>query len=69
MTSSSYSATSDSRKTIAYTRVSIAEQAEVGLSFDAQSSRIAAYCAAMGWPTPEPSKTPAPALRRCNAQE
>jgi DNA invertase Pin-like site-specific DNA recombinase len=53
MTVTVYRTSEDSRKGIAYIRVSTAEQAEQGLSLDAQTARIAAYCAAMGWPVSE----------------
>jgi site-specific DNA recombinase len=41
------------RRTIAYVRVSTEDQAREGVSLDAQEARIAAYCAAMGWPASE----------------
>lgn len=53
MTTTVYPTNGDSRKAIAYVRVSTAEQAEQGLSLDAQTARIAVYCAAMGWPVSE----------------
>jgi site-specific DNA recombinase len=37
------------RKTIAYVRVSTQDQANEGVSLDAQEARIAAYCTAMGF--------------------
>ena len=37
------------RSTIAYVRVSTAEQTVRGASLAAQEARIAACCAAMGW--------------------
>jgi len=45
-------ATAD-RKTIAYVRVSTADQAAEGVSLDAQEARVASYCAAMGFGVPE----------------
>jgi site-specific DNA recombinase len=53
MTTTVYPPRADSRKTIGYVRVSTAEQAEQGLSLDAQTARIAAYCAAMEFPVSE----------------
>ena len=44
---------STQRSTIAYVRVSTDDQAENGVSLDAQTARIAAYCTAMGFPEPE----------------
>jgi site-specific DNA recombinase len=41
------------RMTISYSRVSTESQASEGISIDAQEARIAAYCAAMGWPLSE----------------
>jgi DNA invertase Pin-like site-specific DNA recombinase len=38
------------RQTVGYIRVSTEEQAKEGVSLDDQEARIAAYCAAMGWP-------------------
>ena len=41
------------RRTTAYVRVSSEEQAAEGVSLAVQEARIAAYCAAMGWPVSE----------------
>lgn len=41
------------RRSIAYVRVSTQDQAAEGVSLSAQEARIAAYCAAMGWPVSE----------------
>jgi site-specific DNA recombinase len=38
---------------IAYTRVSTQEQADEGVSLEAQRLRLEAYCTAHGWPVPE----------------
>lgn len=45
--------TVEDRRTVAYVRVSTDDQAREGVSLDAQEARIAAYCAAMGWPVSE----------------
>lgn len=47
------SAATQHRRTVAYVRVSSEEQAAEGVSLAAQEARIAAYCAAMGWPVSE----------------
>lgn len=41
------------RKTVAYVRVSTEDQANNGVSIDAQAARIAAYCTAMGFAASE----------------
>jgi site-specific DNA recombinase len=38
---------------MAYTRVSTQEQADEGVSLEAQRLRLEAYCVAHGWPAPE----------------
>ena len=40
-------------RVIVYTRVSTQEQADEGVSLDAQRVRLEAYCVAQSWPTPE----------------
>ncbi len=46
-------ATVESRRTVAYVRVSTQDQAVEGVSLAAQEARIGSYCAAMGWPVSE----------------
>jgi DNA invertase Pin-like site-specific DNA recombinase len=43
----------EDRKTIGYVRVSTQEQANEGVSLDAQEARIGAYCLAMDWDVSE----------------
>jgi site-specific DNA recombinase len=43
----------EAMKTVAYIRVSTAEQADQGVSLEAQAARLSAYCIVQGWPQPE----------------
>lgn len=43
----------ETMKTVAYIRVSTAEQADQGVSLETQAARLSAYCIAQGWPQPE----------------
>lgn len=43
----------EAMKTVAYIRVSTAEQADQGVSLEAQAAHLSAYCIAQGWPQPE----------------